>query len=137
MAIVIGDTGHSGEEDRFIILGFSQMAKLLVVCRCYRESDTIVRNISARKATVSEAKRNSMMIFERGVNMKEEYDFSNGRRNPYVKRLKKQITINIDSDTVDFFKAQSEELGIPDAYQSVPVGLCKEKKAVTDVLGIR
>ena len=57
MAIVIGDTEHSGEEDRFIILGFSQTAKLLVVCHCYRESDTVIRIISARKASASEAKQ--------------------------------------------------------------------------------
>ncbi|MCI8316578.1 MAG: BrnA antitoxin family protein [Lachnospiraceae bacterium] len=51
--------------------------------------------------------------------MREEYDIENlnPRRNPYVKRLKKQITINIDNDTVDFFKAQSEESGIP--YQTL------------------
>ena len=57
MAIVIGDTEHSKEEDRFIILGFSQTAKLLVVCHCYRESDTVIRIISARKASASEAKQ--------------------------------------------------------------------------------
>lgn len=33
-------------------------------------------------------------------NMRDEYDFSNARKNPYVKKLKKQITINIDSDTI-------------------------------------
>ena len=51
--------------------------------------------------------------------MKEEYDIENlnPRKNPYSKRLKKQITINIDSDTVDFFKEQSEESGIP--YQTL------------------
>ena len=42
--------------------------------------------------------------------MKAEYDFTNARKNPYSNRLKKQITINIDSDTIDYFKAQS---GIP------------------------
>lgn len=36
--------------------------------------------------------------------MKEEYDFSHARRNPYAKRLKKQITINIDGDTIQYFK---------------------------------
>lgn len=115
MAIVIGDTGHSGEEDRFIILGFSRAANLLVVCHCYRESDTVIRIISARKQ--SQVKRSSMMTFERGVDMKEEYDFSNGKRNPYVKRLKKQITINIDNETINFFKEQSEGSGIP--YQTL------------------
>lgn len=51
--------------------------------------------------------------------VKEEYDIEklNPRKNPYSKRLKKQITINIDSDTVEFFKAQSEESGIP--YQTL------------------
>lgn len=49
--------------------------------------------------------------------MREEYDFSNARANPYVKRLKKQITINIDNDTVDYFKGLSENTGIP--YQTL------------------
>ena len=42
--------------------------------------------------------------------MKEEYDIENlnPRKNPYSKRLKKQITINIDNDTIDFFKEQSD-----------------------------
>ena len=45
--------------------------------------------------------------------MREEYDFSNAKRNLYAKKLKKQITINIDADTVDYFKKQSETSGIP------------------------
>lgn len=51
--------------------------------------------------------------------MREEYDIKNlnPRRNPYAKQLKKQITINIDSDTIDFFKGQSETAGIP--YQTL------------------
>ena len=49
--------------------------------------------------------------------MKEEYDFSNARKNPYAKKLKKQITINIDVDTIDYFKTQSETSGIP--YQTL------------------
>ena len=49
--------------------------------------------------------------------MKEEYDFNNARNNPYAKKLKKQITINIDVDTIDYFKTQSEISGIP--YQTL------------------
>lgn len=49
--------------------------------------------------------------------MLDEYDFSNARANPYVKKLKKQITINIDAATIDFFKAQAAETGIP--YQTL------------------
>ena len=42
-------------------------------------------------------------------NMKQEYDIKNlnPRKNPYAKQLKRQITINIDGNTIDFFKAQS------------------------------
>lgn len=49
--------------------------------------------------------------------MREEYDFSNGIKNPYTKKLKKQITINLNVDTIDYFKDQSEETGIP--YQTL------------------
>lgn len=61
--------------------------------------------------------------------MKEEYDFSKAHKNPYAEKLKKQITINIDSDTIDYFKAQSKSSGIP--YQTL-INLylsdCSEKK---------
>ena len=49
--------------------------------------------------------------------MKEEYDFSKAIKNPYAKKLKKQITINIDSDTIDYFKEQASATGIP--YQTL------------------
>lgn len=49
--------------------------------------------------------------------MLKEYDFSNARKNPYAKALKKQITINIDSNTIDYFKEQAEVVGIP--YQTL------------------
>lgn len=55
LALVIDDPDHSLYEDRFIILGQSNTAKLLVVCHCYRESDSVIRIISARKATKTEA----------------------------------------------------------------------------------
>lgn len=53
-ALLIDDPDHSEEEERFIILGLSAQAKLLVVCHCYRASETIIRIISARKATRKE-----------------------------------------------------------------------------------
>lgn len=49
--------------------------------------------------------------------MRNEYDFSNAKRNPYASQLKKQITLRLDSDTIDYFKEISENLGIP--YQSL------------------
>lgn len=51
--------------------------------------------------------------------MRDEYDISklNPRKNPYSQRLKRQITININSDTIEYFKEQSEISGIP--YQTL------------------
>lgn len=51
--------------------------------------------------------------------MRKEYDIKNlnPKKNPYSKRLKKQITININDDTISYFKSQSEEMGIP--YQAL------------------
>jgi uncharacterized protein (DUF4415 family) len=49
--------------------------------------------------------------------MRKEYDFSKSRKNPYASQLKKQITIRLDEDSITYFKAVSEEVGIP--YQSL------------------
>ncbi len=51
--------------------------------------------------------------------MREEYDIKNlnPRKNPYANKLKKQITINIDSSIIDFFKNLSDDTGIP--YQTL------------------
>ena len=53
-ALLIDDPDHSAEEERFILLGFSLRANLLVVCHCYRQSESVIRIISARKATANE-----------------------------------------------------------------------------------
>ena len=45
--------------------------------------------------------------------MKDHYDFSNGTKNPYSKMLKKQITINISEEVLEYFKQLSEETSIP------------------------
>ncbi|UCH84833.1 MAG: BrnA antitoxin family protein [Candidatus Latescibacterota bacterium] len=49
--------------------------------------------------------------------MKKEYDFSKGKRNPYAAKLKRQVTIRLDSPTIDYFKQMAEETGIP--YQTL------------------
>lgn len=54
-ALVIDDPEHSETEERFIILGFSNKANLLLVCHCYRDSDSVIRIISARKANKNES----------------------------------------------------------------------------------
>ena len=49
--------------------------------------------------------------------MREEYDISKSRRNPYPKRLKRQISVRLDVDTIAYFKSLSEQTGIP--YQNL------------------
>lgn len=56
-ALLIDDPDHSEDEDRFILLGVSNQANLLIVCHCYRGEDDIIRIISARKATKNETKQ--------------------------------------------------------------------------------
>ena len=56
-AILFDDPEHSEYEDRFILLGMSEVANVCIVCHCYRESDTVIRIISARKATKKEVER--------------------------------------------------------------------------------
>jgi uncharacterized protein (DUF4415 family) len=53
----------------------------------------------------------------RGSAMRDHYDFSDSKPNPYASKLKKQVTIRLDEDTVDYFKQMSERQGIP--YQSL------------------
>ena len=49
--------------------------------------------------------------------MRKHYDFSKARPNPYAKRLKKQVTIRLDQETISYFKALSESTSIP--YQTL------------------
>ena len=49
--------------------------------------------------------------------MKEEYDFSNSIKNPYAKKVKKQISIKIENDTIIYFKELAIKVGIP--YQNL------------------
>ena len=54
-AVEFYDDEHADWEDRFLLLGISSKLRLLMICHCYRESDSIIRIISARKATKNEA----------------------------------------------------------------------------------
>ena len=59
--MIMADEDHSEDEERFVVLGFSEHSRLLVVCHCYKESDEVIRIFSARKATKTEER------FYRGV----------------------------------------------------------------------
>ena len=49
--------------------------------------------------------------------MRKEYDFTAAKKNPYAAQLKKQITIRLDEESISYFKATSQDAGIP--YQSL------------------
>jgi len=51
---MLEDETHSGNEERFWIIGFSENIRLLTVCHCFRDNDSVIRIISARRATKSE-----------------------------------------------------------------------------------
>ena len=55
-AVQFYDPDYSSEEDRFILLGVSHKLNALVVCHCFREEETTVRIVSARKADRDETK---------------------------------------------------------------------------------
>ena len=62
------------------------------------------------------AKRNYMFQGE-VKNMRKEYDFSKGIKNPYAKKLKTKISMNVDDEVINYFKKQSMDLDIP--YQTL------------------
>ncbi|MGV9183315.1 hypothetical protein [Arcanobacterium canis] len=49
--------------------------------------------------------------------MREEYDFSNSKLNPYIGRLRKPVTMNIDVANIEYFKAEAARTGVP--YQTI------------------
>jgi uncharacterized DUF497 family protein len=53
-ARLIDDPDHSAAEERFLLLGYSLQARCLIVSHCYREADSVIRVISARRATRQE-----------------------------------------------------------------------------------
>ena len=53
-AIYFDDGRHSHNEERFIVIGYSERARMLMVCHCYRNGDSLIRIISARKANKKE-----------------------------------------------------------------------------------
>ena len=49
--------------------------------------------------------------------MRKEYDFSNARKNPYARKLKKQVTIRLEPEIIDYFRVLAKDNGIP--YQTL------------------
>jgi uncharacterized protein (DUF4415 family) len=97
-ALLIDDPDHSGD--------YSQSAIATAVAAMSFESSQLARR-PQRKPN----------FIHQGDFMRKEYDFSTARKNPYAAQLKKQITIRLDEESINYFKAVSEEVGIP--YQSL------------------
>ena len=57
------------------------------------------------------------LLIEWVTHMRTEYNFSKSTKNPYTSQLKKQITIRLDEECINYFKSISEDVGIP--YQSL------------------
>ena len=112
-ALLIDDPDHSVHEARFLLLGISSHLRALVVCHCCRDRDNVIRIISARKSRSIRAGP----LLEGTEAMKKHYDFSKARKNPYAKRLKKQVTIRLDEPTLAYFKDLGERVGMP--YQTL------------------
>ena len=62
--------------------------------------------------------------------MRDRYDFSDSKPNPYAKRMKRQITIRLDEDVVAYFKAMANRKGLP--YKSL-INLYLRECAESDI----
>ena len=49
--------------------------------------------------------------------MRKQYDFSKSKKNPYAKLLKRQVTIRLEAEVIDYFKKLASDTGIP--YQNI------------------
>jgi len=56
-AQIYDDEEHSNDEERFILIGYSEKTRLLMICHCYRDNEVVTRIISARKATRHERQK--------------------------------------------------------------------------------
>ena len=111
-ARLLSDPGHSGEENRFVLLGMSARAlhlgRLPLLSRAGRGDKDHLGSQGNEERTGT---------IRRVSAMRKEYDFSKSRKNPYAKMLKKQITIRLDVAVIEHFKKLAAETGIP--YQNL------------------
>jgi uncharacterized protein (DUF4415 family) len=109
---LIDDPDHSEDEARFILLGLSSssVAPGLPLLPERRQCHSYHLRMQGNGARIE-------VLPLKVTPMRKEYDFSKSRKNPYASQLKKQITIRLDEDAIAYFKAISEEVGIP--YQSL------------------
>jgi uncharacterized DUF497 family protein/uncharacterized protein (DUF4415 family) len=112
-ALVIDDPAHSENEMRFVLLGLSSSLRLLVVLSLRSR----VRGRDPNHLGAQGRPKRAGGIRRKVETMRKNYDFSKARRNPYAKRLKRQVTIRLDADTIAYFNGLAEDAGIP--YQTL------------------
>ncbi|MCB1606343.1 MAG: BrnT family toxin [Xanthomonadales bacterium] len=107
---LIADPDHSDDEDRFILLGLSANFGFWWLPIATGRETPFASSPPARPTSVSG-------FSTKDSDMRESYDFSKSIKNPYAKRLKRQVTIRLDEETIAYFKSMAEEKGLP--YQSL------------------
>lgn len=112
-AIEFYDDEHSEREDRFFLLGGKQEFKSSIDMSLFQGVGIDHKNNFGKKGDKERIKTLYRWT------MKAEYDLSKmkSRPNPYAKRLKKQVTLRIGVDIIEYFKGLSSRTGIP--YQSL------------------
>ena len=93
-------------------MGESGELRILVVIHCLRKDWHIHSNHLGQKSRNQGAET---LLAEKI--MRTEYDFTKAQPNPYAKRLKKAVTIRLETDIIDYFKSLTAETGIP--YQNL------------------
>src|SRR5438045_2349802 len=99
------DPDHSIDEGRYVLLGMGSSQRLLSVAHAFTDSTQDSRIIPGRRSTPL-----SMPSTARGDDMRREYDFSKGRKNPYAAKLTRSVTIRIPLSTIAYFKGLGDEL---------------------------
>lgn len=103
------DPDHSKGEQRFILMGMSGASEFLLSVTA---NEVTTPSGSSRQEKLKNQSEDNM----RASAVRESYDFSDSVKNPYAKRLKNQVTLQIDDEAISYFKQLAEEKGIP--YQS-------------------
>jgi len=114
LAVQFFDEEHSHTEERFLMLGMSTKARLLLVMPLREGSGRHHQNHLSPQGNPGRE-----WFLPGRVTMRDEYDLSRlkSRPNPYASRLKKSVTMRLSEDVIDYFKDMAEETGVP--YQTL------------------
>ena len=69
------------------------------------------------RKNIANSSKHGVSLRQKVVEMRKSYDFSKAKRNPYARRLKRQLTIRLDESTVAYFRELARDVGVP--YQTL------------------